>query len=106
MPLLHFKNEFVDHLLDSDHEEPHALWKDDIEQLLNDVDSQWTTRTENEDPAKIETFKRQIRTLISSMYSYTLDHTTIEAVQPFPIHYWRAEEYAGKTSKLLLDHPL
>jgi hypothetical protein len=62
-------------------------------------------RSENEDPAKIEAFKRQIGKLIASMYSYTSDHTTIEAVQQFPIHYWRAKDYAGKTSKLLLDHP-
>ncbi|CAI2166280.1 17371_t:CDS:2 [Funneliformis geosporum] len=89
-----------------DGEEPHLLWKDDIEQLLNDVDSQWMIRSENEDPAKIEAFKKQVGTLIASMYSYTSDLTTIEAVQQFPIHYWRAKDYAGKTSKLLLDHPL
>lgn len=86
-------------------EEPHIIWKDDIEQLLNDADSQWMVRVENEDPSKIEAFKRQIGKLIASMYSYTSDHTTNESVQQFPIHYWRAKEYAGKTSKLLLDHP-
>ncbi|RIA84254.1 hypothetical protein C1645_423296 [Glomus cerebriforme] len=88
----------------SNGEEPHIIWRDDIEQLLNDVDSQWMVRAENEDPTKIEMFKKQIGTLISSMYSYTSD-TTIETVQKFPIHYWRAKDYAGKTSKLLLDHP-
>ncbi|CAB4374211.1 unnamed protein product [Rhizophagus irregularis] len=86
-------------------EEPHIIWKDDIEQLLNDADSQWMVRAENEDPSKIEAFKRQIGKLIASMYSYTSDHTTNESVQQFPIHYWRAKDYARKTSKLLLDHP-
>lgn len=89
-----------------DGEEPHLLWKDDIEKLLNDVDSQWMIRSENEDPAKIEAFKRQVGTLIASMYAYTSDLTTTESVQQFPIHYWRAKDYAGKTSSLLLDHPL
>lgn len=56
--------------LDFDHKEPHALWKDEIEQLLNDVDFQWTTRTENEDPAKIEAFKRQVGLLYFGSYNH------------------------------------
>ncbi|CAG8438120.1 11242_t:CDS:2 [Acaulospora colombiana] len=87
-------------------EEPHVLWESDIDQLLTDVDSRWMDRQGSEDPAKIEEFKRQIGILIASMYNYTDDVSTPEAIQPFPVHYWRAKDYQAKTSKLLLDHPL
>ncbi|CAG8785047.1 13516_t:CDS:1, partial [Acaulospora morrowiae] len=86
-------------------DEPHLLWESDINQLLTDVDSRWMERQENEDSVKTQEFKRQIGILIASMYSYTDDITTPEAIQPFPIHYWRARDYNEKTSKLLLDHP-
>ncbi|CAG8507758.1 11086_t:CDS:2, partial [Dentiscutata heterogama] len=90
----------------SAYNEPHKIWESDIEQLLTDVDSQWMHRQEFSDPVETEAFKRKVGILIASMYSHTADITTMDSIQPFPIHYWRAKDFAGKTSNLLLDHPL
>ncbi|CAG8461189.1 3686_t:CDS:2 [Cetraspora pellucida] len=90
----------------SAYNEPHKIWESDIEQLLTDVDSQWMHRQESSDPIEIEAFKRKVGILIASMYNHTADITTVDSIQPFPIHYWRAKDFAGKTSNLLLDHPL
>ncbi|CAG8432958.1 11019_t:CDS:2 [Diversispora eburnea] len=84
---------------------PHKIWESDINQLLTDADSQWMHRQQSQDPVKLESFKRQIGILTASMYNYTYDITRPEAIQSFPIHYWRAKDYNKKTSKLLLDHP-
>ncbi|CAG8441602.1 13526_t:CDS:2 [Ambispora gerdemannii] len=87
-------------------EQPHKIWAKEIDELLNDVDSQWMLQQQTIDPTGLEALKVHIGKHIAAMYQYTDDITPSSAVQPFYIHYWRAKDYSGKTSKLLLDHPL
>ncbi|CAG8494441.1 2517_t:CDS:2 [Ambispora leptoticha] len=87
-------------------EQPHKVWAKEIDELLNDVDSQWMLQQKETNPTGLENLRTHIGKHIAAMYQYTDDITTLGAIQPFYVHYWRAKNYNVKTSKLLLDHPL
>jgi len=86
------------------------MWEDDIRQLLKDVflnvnngNDKEEEEEEEEDP-RTDELKQKIRKLATLMYNYTDDISSNN--NDIPIHYWRAKDFAEKTSNLLLDHPL